>query len=710
VPFYLYSQNLDSLKRYLYQAKPGVRIEIFRELADKYAEINNDSCFIYSDSLLVYANKLNNPSLEAEAFIYKGKLLRNKSVFIQALEYFEKAHEISKLLKNDEKIAESLNHIAIVYEMTNEYDKALSTWQEALKIDEKISNHEGLAKIYGNIGTLYFNLENYSNSITYYHKSLEENQKGDYKKGIAGSLNNLGMVYYELEEYDQALKFYNQSFEIKQQLSDYSGVSTTYNNIGNIHYKRGKLKLALEYFMKSLKINRNENNKRGQANTLENIAAIYVEMKNFSKALDYCNQSLELATLSGYSTQILSCYERTAQINFQMNDLQNAYLNYRRFVKLKDSLFKVERYEKITKIEAEYKNEKDRQKIELLSKDKSLRELVVIKQRNTIYSLAAISILIIALTILVFARLQIKRKANALLVKQNVEINRQKEEIEKQRDEIEKQRDIATRQRDQITQQQREIIDSINYASYIQSAILPSVNILENNLSESFIFYLPRDIVGGDFYWIKKTRDFLFVACGDCTGHGVPGGFLSMLGTAYLNEIVNTRCHQSNDTVKANEILETLRDTFMSSLNQAEKKEKSLDGMDIAFLIINNSSDYMQYSGANISLNFIRNNQFIEYKADKLPIGFHPHSTRRFTNHKIPILKNDCLYIFSDGYGDQFGGVEGKKFTKRKFKELLLEIHPKSMTEQKAIIESNFYSWKKDFFQNDDILVMGLKI
>jgi ligand-binding sensor domain-containing protein/serine phosphatase RsbU (regulator of sigma subunit)/ABC-type amino acid transport substrate-binding protein len=277
-------------------------------------------------------------------------------------------------------------------------------------------------------------------------------------------------------------------------------------------------------------------------------------------------------------------------------------------------------------------------------------------------------------------------------------------ELEEANIEIEAQRDLATHQRDQISQQKKEIEDSIYYAERIQRSLLPSKVILESIVPDYFIFFRPRDIVSGDFYWSSRMNGKLIVTAVDCTGHGVPGAFMSMLGIAYLNEIVNKL-----KDLNANDILNYLRDKIIHALGQTGKEGESKDGMDMALCIIDPEEKIMQYSGANNPLYLVRNGELLETKADKMPVAIHEQMVS-FSNHQIQLQKGDNIYLFSDGYADQFGGPKGKKFMYKPLKRLLVEIADQSMAEQHKILEKTIYDWQGPYEQIDDMVFIGIKI
>jgi serine phosphatase RsbU (regulator of sigma subunit) len=253
--------------------------------------------------------------------------------------------------------------------------------------------------------------------------------------------------------------------------------------------------------------------------------------------------------------------------------------------------------------------------------------------------------------------------------------------------------------------QRKEINQSLQYASYIQKALLPSDNVIIKYLPEHFIMYLPRDIVSGDFYWISKKGNLLYLAVGDCTGHGVPGAFLSILGISFLNHIVD-----KNLCITASSILNSLREHIMKALNQTGDESEQKDGMDLGICIIDFEFNKLQYSGAFNPLYIIKNrNKIIELSGDKMPIGVAAEIELPFNNHVIDLEKGDMIYLFTDGYVDQFGGSEGKKFKYKQFRKLLLDINALPVNLQKDSLTDVFNNWKGNYSQLDDILIFGFR-
>lgn len=275
--------------------------------------------------------------------------------------------------------------------------------------------------------------------------------------------------------------------------------------------------------------------------------------------------------------------------------------------------------------------------------------------------------------------------------------------LTEQEKKFEIQRDIVTKQHKEIEYQKEEIMKSIESAKHIQQSLLPSDDLLKKILKDYFIFYKPRDIVSGDFYWITKKKKRIIIAAADCTGHGVPGAFMSMLGISFLNEII---IREQN--LSPNIILNKLRDRVINSLNQSNTEMRN--GMDISLAIINEETLQMEFAGAFNSCFVIRNGQLHEIDADNMPIGLLLEKNIDFTRKTFQLEKNDTLYFYSDGFQDQFGGPKGKKLKVKAFRHLLTCIQGKTLNEQGLFLEDYFNQWKGVQNQIDDVMVLGVRV
>ncbi|MCK4745942.1 MAG: SpoIIE family protein phosphatase [Bacteroidales bacterium] len=258
--------------------------------------------------------------------------------------------------------------------------------------------------------------------------------------------------------------------------------------------------------------------------------------------------------------------------------------------------------------------------------------------------------------------------------------------------------------REILLEQRKQLMASLKYASFIQKAVLPDQRYLEVTLKDFFVMHKPRDIVSGDFYYCSRKEDYIVAAAGDCTGHGVPGALMSIMGVSFLNEILSIR-----GPVKSSRILNLLRERVMKALHQRGMELENKDAMDMALCVFNPRTSELQYSGANNPLYHVRNKVLTEIKADKMPVGINAIEEDSFTNHSLQLKPGDTVYIFSDGYADQFGGPLDKKFKYGPLKELIIRISDKSMKEQRAELEHVIDSWQGKADQVDDILIFGIK-
>jgi len=258
--------------------------------------------------------------------------------------------------------------------------------------------------------------------------------------------------------------------------------------------------------------------------------------------------------------------------------------------------------------------------------------------------------------------------------------------------------------RETLLEQRKQLMASLKYASFIQQAVLPEKRYLENTLVDHFVMHKPRDIVSGDFYYCSRKEEHIVAAAGDCTGHGVPGALMSIMGVSFLNEILSIR-----GPVSSSRILNLLRERVMKALHQKGTELENKDAMDMALCVFNPKTSELQYSGANNSLYHVRKKVLTEIKADKMPVGINAIEENSFTNHTLQLKPGDTVYIFSDGYADQFGGPLDKKFKYGPLKELIIRISDRSMEEQRDELERVIDAWKGDADQVDDILIFGIK-
>ncbi len=313
---------------------------------------------------------------------------------------------------------------------------------------------------------------------------------------------------------------------------------------------------------------------------------------------------------------------------------------------------------------------------------------------------------LLTLSVAIFCMFLIRSRRRLTIneIRARLEVSRSKEIIEKEHSIVMEQKRVISAQKDLVEEKNKEITDSINYAKRIQSALIPSEKNFNSHFKESFVLFKPKDIVSGDFYWILKKENKLFYATVDCTGHGVPGGFMTMLGLTFLDEIIEVK-----NQIHPEEILNRLRDKIINTLKQTATAGENKDGMDITVCCLDKENKTLTYSSANNSLYILRNGILNEYKGDKQPCGFYP-DPKPFTATEIKLESGDCVYTYTDGYADQFGGKSGKKFKYKQFKEMLVANHQYSFAEQKEKLNASIENWRGNLVQVDDILVIGVKI
>ncbi len=651
-----------------------------------------------------------------------------------------KIDSLNNLLENTNKY----NKISILYKladnyMFSSYSKSLKYANKAVLLcDELLNSKHSItqpidiihvyrydkkrildfkSKLYSLLGELYFYQDNYEKSLEYFKYTLKIHKKNKDKKEIGNTYNNLGIVYRNKGDYNKALDYYKKALDYKKQINNKSGISATFNNIGVVYEMNlNNLVKAIEYYKKAYNIDKEIGNLEGLATSLLNIADILRKQKDYTNSIIHSNKCIEITKKKGFIDTEYKVYESLYKTYKSLKKYNKSLFYHEKYSILKDSLINIDSKKQINELEIQYETEKKNNQILLLNNEKEISKYKLEKNKDSIkkqqiiiffITLGFISIVIFSIAI--FKQFKHKQLANQMLIMQNAEIMQQKEEIESQRDEIESQRNYVTSQKQEIENKNKHITDSILYAQRIQNAILPKSSLLSKYFENHFILYKPKDIVSGDYYYIKSISNKLIVAVADCTGHGVPGAFLSMLGYALMNEIVTNR-----KVTKASELLNILRDKIVESLNQSET-QSNRDGIDMAFVIIDFPSLIMEFSGAYNPVYIIRKNtanekELIIIKGDKMPIGVYYKKMHSFTNHRLQLQKGDNIYMFSDGYVDQFGGEYDRKFMLTNFKNILLKISDIPMEEQKIILENSFNKWKKDKVQIDDILIVGLKV
>jgi serine phosphatase RsbU (regulator of sigma subunit) len=568
-----------------------------------------------------------------------------------------------------------LNKIAFIYWEYGHNREAIDYFKRSLTINEGIGNNNAITMINHNIGSLYSDMGNFDEALNYYYKTLEIRKLKKDKEGIASAWLTIADTYTKLKQYDKAVQILeNDALKAVKELNNDELVRNCYGRLTENYEKMGNAEKSIQYFKFFTMLDDNLRKKSAEANQRKVLEA---QLKAKIAEADRVAQE---GMMLNQQKKLIAVESEKEKMNRQTKEQQ------------KQLVILQQRQENARLMEEKLKKE---------------IELDKVVQQSLIGGLG----LVFALAFVVLYGYQQKKKAGIKLALQNAEIMQQKEEISTQRDNIEKQSQELQKTYHEVKEANAKITGSINYARRIQDSMLPGEKALQALIPESFILFRPRDIVSGDYYWFTHTDDInnnpskILLTAADCTGHGVPGALLTMIGFNLLNEIVQNRHITSADL-----ILNELHKGIRKSLKQEETENR--DGMDMALCVWRKEEKILEYAGANNPLIMIQNNELHYFKADKHPIGgLQKEPQRLFTKHEFEINQPSYIYIFSDGYADQFGGKEGRKFTIKALKDLLLSIYLKPMQEQKEILDKTMQAWKgSKHKQIDDILLIGFKL
>ena len=650
------------------------------------------------------------------AYMNIGIIQKNLGEYNKALENYIKSSEIQKRINDVDGLGRSYNNIVNIYVELGDFENGLDYSFKSLQIHEKLNNETEIAVTYNNIGNIYHAQEIEDKAIEYFEKSLKINKKIKDDKGIADNYNNLAEVYSNIAENDttsnlikteylnKVLEYLNKSLSLYEKIGFKKGVALSYNNIGDVNLQLGNYKNVLHNYQKSLIARKEMGDKNGMIISLSRKGAYFDSIHDYNLAIRYFKMALNYAEEIGSPERKMQVAEGLSFSYAKINKFKLAYKYHVIYKKMNDKIISEGNIKKSARQEFRYKLNKKEKAMELEQQRRDVLADEELKRQELITKGAFAGIaLMVALAFFIFRSYRIKQKANIILEKQHNQISQQNEELKQLNEEITAQRELVAQQRDIAVHARKEVMDSIQYAQRIQKAVLPKREMFVDLIPDYFILFKPRDIVSGDFFWMKRLEKHIIITAADCTGHGVPGAFLSLLGVSFLNEIV------TENFVSAGNILDQLRDRIIDALHQSWDNNESKDGMDISLAVINIETKELQFAGAYNPIYHIRNNELSEIKGDKMPIGIHIKEAKPFRNSTIQLKEDDTIYLFSDGFSDQFGGERGSKFKSINFKRLLLSVQDKKMSDQKEALNDSFTNWKGELKQLDDIIVIGIR-
>lgn len=611
-----------------------------------------DSAKYFYNKGIVLAQK--NKRLLLEAYLHQnlGLVYENESDYENAIKENISAINIQEKIKNNFSVADLKNNIGVIYIKQKDNISAKKYFLEAYDILKKAGVPGSMAYVYENLGLVENYTNNFSKSIEYYRLALNEFITSNNLHGQIGVYQNMSLNFLDLN-YPDSSKIYNTKVialakTLKIPVSLYSG----YLNYANLYLRfLNNPKLVLPY-------------------------------------LDSAGSINEIHVLPEYR---IAYIQTLAQYHLTYGDKGRGFLLMDTFLGLKDSLLSLENIELIKSLNAKYETEKKDLQIKNQSLEISAQEKEN-EAKNKVLIIGSLGLLIVLVfAFIAYSNFKKSQKANII-------INSQKQQVELQKEEIEYQKIL-------VEEKQKEIIDSINYAQKIQSAVLTGDQVWKKITPEYFILFQPKDIVSGDFYWAYNTVNnrSVFVLA-DCTGHGVPGGFMSMLGNSFLNELV-----VENKLFNPAELLNKLRNKIITSLGQKGAADRR-DGMDMAICCWNKNDNTLDFAGANNKLWLIRDGSLKEFAGDKMPVGNYTGDLKPFTNTTIQLYKNDLLVLTTDGLADQFGGDKGKKLMSKNLKAFIVNNCDLPLDMQKTELANFFNSWKGKNLQVDDISLIMLRV
>lgn len=651
-------------------------------------------------ALLIQANQmiaqsleqtLKNDTIEVQMLIEKSKEHFDNPEL--GLKYISLAFEKSVASNYIMGIMRSLNIGGTLYMMLGNYKGAIDCFRHNLYLSYSQGNLKFLSWSYSNLGEI-FRLQNkLDQAIEYLNKSLKIDIYRKDIKGLAVSYNSIGIIYNDQKKLDSALHCYEKSLIYYEKVDDSNGIALSSSNIGQLYIELNDFDKAYQYLNRSLIIRNKIKDSIGLAYTYDNIAFYYHSLNDLNNYYKNILNAQRYTKNSFYSEINIEILLKLSEYYREKGDFKNAYSHYVDYTKVKDSIYKQENLVHLEKMDWQNKFFEYKKNLEIKNTIRDIENASNLKRQRLLRNIFIIGFLFsLLISIIIFRLYSDKKKSNRQLMQKKAELELQKNEIAFQKNIIEN--------------KNKNIVESLNYAKRIQLTLLPSNKSLSKIFPESFIFYVPKNIVSGDFYWAHEKSSHKFFATIDCTGHGVPGALLTIFAFQLLNEAVNYL-----NLNEPNKILNYISHEIFETFQQKNDEWTLKDGMDIALIAINKDNLQLAYAGVGLSLLIWDGENSIELKPDILPIGkIDNDSPANYSIHYHDLSPSTIIYSFTDGFADQIGGEHKKKYLRKPFKQMLLSNSHLSLWEQQQKIESTFYNWKADNEQVDDVLVAGIRV
>lgn len=658
--------------------KDSTLVNNYLYLSSYFYEKNLSKSYKYANLALIESNNTNYKTGEAQALFMLAQTEHKKGQFRNALSNLKASTSLYTETNKSYYTARGYAELGNVYASLGESVKAIENFQNAIEIYSKINNKVGVGSCYSDIGKLHHGRKNYEQSISYFIKAKAIFQREKDESSLSKLYNRVSIVFRDQGEIKKSLDHDYLALMIQEKLRDKAGMAISNLNIGETSIKQNELNRAIGYVEFASKLFNEIGDQIGIAKCQLITAKINLLDKKNNLALDNLHKCIEVAKDAGAVSELSNAYKTLSELYSSQEDYPNAYKFILKHNLLQDTLFSNEKTKQFSSMEVKFQTqakEKLVQKLEIENVQESNKALTI-----TISFFFGTGIFIVILLVL--------RKRQKESQEVNLHLERKNKLIEKKNNEI---------------------LDSILYAKRIQEAMLTSKSYIERIFEEYLILYRPKDIVSGDFYWAynNKNTNTIFWATADCTGHGVPGALMSMIGSVLLNEAVIVK--KEDDPGK---ILTQINSYLKRYLNRTDTMYQTQDGMDIAFCKLHKSSLTLEVAGATHSVYIFRNGEITELKGDKITLGQDPYGRKvdKFAVRNYQLQKGDVLYTFTDGFPDQIGGPNRKKYKVGALKNMLLMICNLPLAEQRVEIKKTLTEWQGENSQLDDILIMGIKV
>lgn len=678
----------DSLYKLLLKEKTDTtRARIMNNLGWAIYQNSPDSGLSLINRAIEISEKEGYPNLTADCYRNKGIILKNLIKLDEAQKNIEKSIDISQRAKYEFGELKGKYQLGIIYKNKAEFNKAIPLLLEVIKRTET-TNKSLCSDAYLSLANVYGGLKNHKKAIEFYNDAIKiKKEIGAKPTDLATILNNVGLTYYYMKDFKKAKEYILQANELYQQTEELGGLAYSKATMALIYIQEGKHAEAEKEFLEMAEIYKKINDPHGLAETYTNLGSTYIMMavaKNkdralFDKAIRVLKLALKLGMENKSPDNIEGTYLAFTEAYQSFEKYKEAFEYKTLYENFKDSVVDQEVHHKAMEMEKTFQTEKKQAQIDLQKAE--LEKATAENGREKSQKIAFGIGLLFSVVLLIISVLGYRKIKHTSQI-----VSAQKAEMEKQKIVVEA--------------KNTEILDSIYYAKRIQQTLLANVEEMERNLPEHFVFFSPKDIVSGDFYWAHEKGDKFYLAVCDSTGHGVPGAFMSLLNISFLSEAIGEM-----NISAPNEVFNYVRERLIASVSTDGKH----DGMDGVLLCMDKKTGKITYSAAQNSPMIVYNGEIIDCPTNKMPIG-KGENTNSFELFELPVKKGGVLYVYTDGYPDQFGGTKGKKLKSKQLREFILAISSLPMHEQKLKLEQKLVEWKGDLEQVDDILVMGIRI